>query len=86
MYIAQHSRPHTWCHWFVFQPNFAFRKRTTIGLSRVQKTRKTQRPDSFFPPEFDDDNNLYDDANTGAVNHGIVDVDDNELYVNAKHA
>jgi len=66
----------------VFQPNFAFRKRTTVGLSRVQKTKKIQRPESFYPPEYESD--MYSEARSsdGAVNEA-VNVDDNELYVNA---
>jgi len=66
----------------VFQPNFAFRKRTTIGLSRVQRARKTE---SVFPPEYDN-GGLYTDARRapGAVGEG-ADMEDNELYTNAKH-
>jgi len=79
------------------QPNFGFRKRTTRGLSKVQKTRKTQRPDSFFPPDYGrDEHSPYSDAraitaaagvdNQGASVDDNVDVDDNELYVNARHS
>jgi len=89
--------------WFAFQPSFAFRKRTTRGLSKVQKSRKTQRPDSFYPPEYNrEETPIYADARGGTgggvVNQGastsasasadadVVDVEDNELYVNARHS
>lgn len=66
------------------EPNFAFRKRTTRGLSRVQKTRKT-RPESFFPPEYD--NNVHPDGRTGRDNQGAdVDNTDDDMYVNAQRA
>jgi len=71
----------------VYQPNFAFRKRTTIGLSRVQKAKKTQRLESFYPPDYDDGGGLYTDAQhpkPGADNEA-ADVDDNAIYVNAKN-
>jgi len=69
----------------LLQPNFAFRKRTTIGLSRVQKARKTQRPESVFPPEFE--NGGYYDAHTaGGADNAGADMDDNDLYVNARSA
>ena len=61
----------------------AFRKRTTVGLSRVQKSRKTQRPESFFPPEYD--NAAYADARAGTANAAVNhDADDSDgLYMNA---
>lgn len=76
----------------VFQPSFGFRKRTTRGLSKVQKTRKTQRPDSFFPPDYERENPTYAVARppaAGVANNGVdveVDVADNDLYVNARHS
>lgn len=74
------------------EPSFGFRKRTTRGLSKVQKTRKTQRPDSFYPPDYERENPTYAEARSpaaGVVNDGVdaeVDVADNELYVNARHS